>query len=369
MRIIEKLYKGETPLYPIETICDPQKALFIDIETTGLKKETTSLYMIGCGHYTAEGFMTLLLFGESCDDEPDLLLRFKNLLAGFTTLLHFNGNKFDIPYLQYKADIYGISDLFHSMEQVDIYRLCAPLRYLLFPDSMRQKAIESFLNISRDDMYNGGELIDVYKEYTITNDPGALELLVTHNREDVLGMHRMLPILYYLDLKDAPLCYKSSRINIYKDLNGEECKEMIFDYTTSVYFPKSFSAKTETMYVRASADTGNISIRLAVYTGEMRFYFENYRDYCYIPSEDRVIPRSMASSLPKGQYCKATRENCFQKVTGEFLKQPCDIFTPVLRTSYKDRKKYFRIPEEFEKEAAEQFGRKLINIFFTMKRR
>ena len=48
MQVIEKLYKGYSPLYPLNCFCDSKKALFIDIETTGLKKETTSLYLIGC---------------------------------------------------------------------------------------------------------------------------------------------------------------------------------------------------------------------------------------------------------------------------------------------------------------------------------
>ena len=369
MQIIDRLYENYTPLYPIDKFCEPKKALFIDIETTGLSKESTSLYLIGCGYYCDDGFMTRLFFADSTSEEYEILLLFRDFIASYTHLFHFNGSKFDIPYLLYKADKYDITGLFDGISSVDVYRLCKPLRYLLFPGSMRQKAIESFLDIAREDKYNGGELIEVYRHYEGSNNEADLELLITHNREDVLGMHLIMPILYYLDFRDAPLSYVDYRINSYIDYNGAGCEEVIFEYTTPLSFPKSFVAKTESMYVKVSAKTGRILIRLPIYQGNMKLFFENYRDYCYIPEEDTAILKSIATTLPRDRYIKATKEKCYQNVSGRFLKQPSNIFTPVLRPAYKDKKKYFKFPECFKKEAAEQFGRELINVFFTMKKR
>ena len=369
MQVFEKLYEGMGPLYPIEQFCDRNSALFIDIETTGLKKETTSLYLIGCGYYTPEGFMTRLLFADTPDEEKELLIRFYEDLSSFTHLFHFNGTGFDIPYLQYKAAIYDLGDLFEGITQVDIYKLVKPLRYLLFADTMRQKAIESFLDVDRVDTFGGGELIEVYRDYTISKNEDDLQKLVTHNLEDVVGMHRIMPILYYLSFRDAPLSFEGYRTNTYTDLYGDEHEEIILSYSTELTFPRSFCAKTESMYVKASAENKKILIRLPIYTEDMKIFFDNYRDYFYIPDEDTVILRSIGQSLPKGSYVKATKETCYRKVSGKFVKQPSDIFTPVVRTSYKDKKKYFLFPDCFKKEAADEFGRELINVFFTMKRR
>ncbi len=369
MQIIDKFYENVYPLYPMDRFCDISKALFIDIETTGLKKETTSLYLIGCGYYRDNGFMTKLFFADSESEESLIIQLFQEHMSHYTHLFHFNGSKFDIPYLEYKARSYGIYDLFDSFEQIDVYSMCKPLRYLLFPSSMRQKAIEDFLGIKREDKYGGGELIEVYKRYESDNNDDDLKLLITHNREDVLGMHLIMPILFYLDFRDAPVKYEDYRINRYRDYNGDECEEVIFRYKTSLVFPRSFIAKTETMYVKVSAQTGDISIRLPLYTGTMKIFFDNYRDYCYLPDEDTALLRSIAQTLPKDRYVKATKEKCYQNVTGSFLKQPSGIFTPVLRTSYKDKKKYFKFPESFKKEAAEEFGRQLIDVFFAMKHR
>ena len=369
MQIIDRLYEGLSCNHPIEGFCDPQKALFIDIETTGLKKETTSLYLIGCGYYTKNGFMTRLFFADDKSEEYDIMTEFIKLAKGFSHLFHFNGYKFDIPYLQYKATLHNIDGMFDNLVQVDIYRLCKPLRYLLFCDSMRQKAIEDFLGIRREDRYGGGELIEVYERYTRSRNPEDLELLITHNREDVLGMHLIMPVLSYLDLKDAPLVFEDYDVNGYTDYNGNELEEIILRYKTTVILPKSFVAKTESMYVKYAHESGNIMIRLPIIRGEMKLYFEDYRDYCYIPDEDTAIPRSLAEALPKGSYKKATRDTCYRKVTGSFIKQPSAVFEPVLKTSFKDKRKYFKFPDSFNKEAAEIFGRELINIFFVMKKR
>lgn len=369
MQIIEKLYSGFAPLYPTDRFCDTDKALFIDIETTGLKKETTSLYLIGCGFYTDEGFMTRLFFADNESEEYDILQAFSLMIRDFTHMFHYNGLKFDIPYLEYKAGIHNINGLFDGIIQIDIYKLIKPLRYLLFSDTMRQKAVESFLCIDREDRYNGGELIDVYKRYTVTSGSDDLSALITHNREDVLGMHRIMPILYYLDLRNAPLEYKGYRINRYSDYSGEEHEEVIFTYSVPLSFPKSFSARTESMFIKASSSDRTISIRLPLISGNMKLYFDNYRDYCYLPDEDTAILRQIAQTLPRESYVKATKETCYQRVSGQFLKQPCSIFSPVLRTSYKDKKKYFAFPDSFKKEAADEFGRELLNVFFTMKKR
>ncbi len=369
MQIIEKTYPGVTPLYQLDRICDPASALFIDIETTGLVRETTSLYLIGCGSYTSQGFETRLFFADNRSEESDILQAFADMIQDYTHLLHFNGLKFDIPYLKYKADKYDIRNIFEGITQVDIYKLCKPLRYLLFPDSMRQKAIETFLGIKRDDIYTGGELIDVYLDYEKSPNDEALRDLITHNREDVLGMHYILPILTYLDLKDAPLCYRGYRINSYTDYSGCECEEVIFEYSVNAVFTRSFSAKTRTMYVKFTADDNFLQIRLPIYKGEMKIYFDNYRDYFYLPDEDTAILKTLGMLLPADRHIKATRETCYRKVSGRFLKQPDSLFTPVLRCDLKDKKKYFRFPEDFKEEAAEDFGRSLLNIFFTMKKR
>ena len=68
---------------------------------------------------------------------------------------------------------------------------------------MKQKAIEAFLGIDRKDMYSGGELIDVYRQYLRTHEKGLYDLLVLHNADDLKGMPSILPILSYADMMEG----------------------------------------------------------------------------------------------------------------------------------------------------------------------
>lgn len=367
MQILEDILTDNPPLTDITEFCPKDKILFIDIETTGLKKETTSLYLIGCGYYKGNDFYTKLFFADSEDEEAMILSAFLDFLKGYTHLFHFNGNKFDIPYLNYKAKKFNLGDIFENITQVDVYSLIKPLRFLLFPTSMRQKVVEDFLKITREDMFNGGELIEVYKRYTKTRNENDFKALITHNKEDVIGMHKILPILSYLDLENAHLCFESFSINEYCDYLGVPQKEVLLTYRHNCSIPKSFVTKTDTMFVKVSATDGKVIIRLPIYEGTMKLFFENYRDYYYIPEKDCCMIKELCGTLPKKSYQKATRDTCYQKVEGTFVKQPCKIFNPSFKTDYKDKASYFRFPEDFDTDKRDSFGDELIQVFFHMK--
>lgn len=70
---------------------------------------------------------------------------------------------------------------------------------------MKQKSIEQFLGVHREDKYNGGQLIDVYREYLHTHEKFLFDLLILHNADDLRGMPSILPILNYADLFESDL--------------------------------------------------------------------------------------------------------------------------------------------------------------------
>ena len=73
---------------------------------------------------------------------------------------------------------------------------------------LKQKSIEGFLHISREDQYSGGQLIEVYQEYLKTREQSLLSLLLLHNEDDLKGMPALLPVLSYPDFfsQDFSLC-------------------------------------------------------------------------------------------------------------------------------------------------------------------
>ena len=114
---------------------------------------------------------------ESKEEEASVLAAFLQELSHFQTVISFNGIGFDIPYLKNKCQKYGLAHPFDEKTYIDIYKEVSALKFLLKLPNYKQKTIETFLNINRDDVFSGGELIEVYENYLKTKDNQALFFL------------------------------------------------------------------------------------------------------------------------------------------------------------------------------------------------
>lgn len=165
----------------------PQDILFFDIETTGFSARSACVYLIGCAYLTTNGWETRQFFAETPDDEADVLQQFFSFAASFPVMVHFNGTTFDVPFLQTRAKKFGLSFVPASVQH-DIYKKISPYKNLLHLPGCRQKQLEEFIGIHREDHFNGGELIELYHSYTRQPTKELLDILLLHNREDLEGM-------------------------------------------------------------------------------------------------------------------------------------------------------------------------------------
>ena len=188
-----------TSSYPLDRLGDPKQLLFFDIETTGFSALSCTVYLIGCLFRAEDGFSMIQWFAETRADEKQVIEAFFSFLSDFQTLVHFNGDMFDIPFLKQRAKALRIPAPFEALESVDIYRKIKPFKQHLKLENLKQKTIERFLSIDREDLYSGGDLIPVYQEYGKTRDNDLLHLLLLHNEDDLKGMPSLLPILFYPD--------------------------------------------------------------------------------------------------------------------------------------------------------------------------
>ena len=85
---------------------------------------------------------------------------------------------------------------------------------------MKQKSIEQFLGVHREDKYNGGQLIEVYRDYLHTHEKSLFDLLILHNADDLRGMPSILPILNYADLFESDFTLCSHKLYSYTDEAG-----------------------------------------------------------------------------------------------------------------------------------------------------
>ena len=345
-----KIIKKELPLlkagYDLGADYTIEQSLFLDIETTGFSAASSSLYLIGCVYKHLETFHMIQWFAESPDEECLILQEFFSFSKVYKQLIHFNGNRFDVPYLTQKAAQYGLTEPFDSMDAIDLYKRVVPYKHFLKLPDCRQKTIETFLNISRDDVYNGGELIKIYKKYTADPDQDLFELMIQHNADDLSGLVCLLPILSYCDLFFKPIKVKKVQANYYKDFNGDKKQEILMKLSLPSALPVAISYGNNNCYFSASGNEG--TLKVPIFDEELKYYYSNYKDYYYLPAEDMSLHKSVASFVSKEHRIAATAQTCYTRKRSLYLPQWEVVFEPFFKRDYNDSEYFFELTDEFK---------------------
>ena len=322
-----------------------ENALFFDIETTGFSPASTFVYLIGCARRVENQIIIDQYFAESKEDEIRILQYFLKLMEQYKTLITFNGIGFDIPYLKAKCEHYQLAETFADKEYLDLFKIVSSLKFLLKLPNYKQKSIEAFLGIERKDTFSGGELIQVYEEYVKHRSENQMFFLKQHNYEDVLGMLDLLPILSYKNFFMGGFSITDIASNTYRDFEGNEQKELIFTLKNDIAVPKRVSYCYQDFYLICNEKISKLSVHL--YEGELKFFFENYKDYFYLPVEDIAIHKDVASFVNKDYRKKATASTCYTRKTSLFLPQCQPVIKPFFCKNYKDKVTYFELSDEF----------------------
>lgn len=375
MICIEKALTQPLPS-DIYTIGAPEDVLFFDIETTGLSARSAGLYLIGILTYTADAFIakgshtasssdeaqipaipsahstasaptrdataslhtsaaegghwTLLqYFCEDVADEPAVLQAFFELLRTKKTLISYNGDGFDIPFLRHILEQYGLPYSFDAVESFDLFKKFRPLKHLLNLPDLKLKSCERFLGIDREDRFTGGELIEVYFEWQKTKAPALLDTLLLHNAEDIANLPNLLPLLRYRSLPHSDFQLRAHE--------RDECT-IHLHYLSALTLPKPMDLRGDFWALHAEGSAVELYVQL--FEGERKLFFADFEHYYYLPAEDQVIHQSLAEFVDRSARKKACARNCYQRVSGCFLPECSEVYTPALRAEYRDKLRY-----------------------------
>ena len=301
--------------------------LYFDIETTGLSAANSSLYLIGCCFFDGRDWQLVQWFGESMSDEAALLRAFFGELPRFSRLVHYNGTGFDIPYLKNCARQYRIPHRFGQIESLDLFRTARHLNRILGLENYRQKTVEQFFDLGRQDKKSGGELIGQYLAYMESRDETLLPELLLHNAEDVANLPRLHAALSAYDsLTDA--AYLLSR-------RATDDQLTLTLTLPGRHFPKPIGTAAGCVSFRLEVDS--LTIGLPLVKGELKHFFSDYRDYWYLPEEDIAIHQKVAQFVDRTRRVRATAATCYTKSSGCFFEQPAAILTPDFQETYRGK--------------------------------
>lgn len=318
-----------------------EKILYFDIETTGLSADTSSLYLIGCLYYRDAAWHILQWFADDYQSEAALLTSFFSFMKEFDILVHYNGSGFDLPYLQKKCRQHRLSFSFDKIQSLDIYKELFPYKKLFSLPDFKQKTLEKALGIYRKDTYDGGQLIHVYVEYIhkkLKQEDGCsecLSLLLLHNKEDLEGLFGCSVLLLppRLERRDA-------------------ATELSYQLTLPYALEKPLLLEKEGLSLQIENNIGILT--LLPFTGELKYFYRDYKNYYYLPLEDTAIHKSIAEYVDRAYRERAKASNCYSKRKSRFLPVPsADFFpeeVPLFYQTYRDKTAWFEVTEEFLKD-------------------
>ncbi|MFI3176796.1 MAG: ribonuclease H-like domain-containing protein [Eubacteriales bacterium] len=349
MKVFDNVLPNLEITYPINGDLPLEEFLFIDIETTGFTAAHSELYLIGVIYYKETEFHLLQWFAQSPQEEQAILEEFLNFVEPYIHLVHFNGNQFDIPYLMNKCEQYQLSHSLGQKAGLDLYKQILPYKKFLKLTNCKQRTLEEYLSIDRTDVYNGGELIDCYREYVEAPSDQQLNMLLLHNAEDVLGLLLLLPILAYADLTaEGAFSVKKVQANSHKDINGVTRQELLIHISVKQPLPVAISSSKGGCYFSASDTSGYIKVPLL--TKELKYFYANYGDYYYLPDEDVAIHKNLATYVNSKNRQKALASNCYTRKESKYLPQYDTFVKPFFKESYQSKELYFEMTDELKRE-------------------
>lgn len=180
------------------------KGCVFDIETTGFQAKSGRAKVILTAMLvpTEHGVRVTQFLAENSYEEDRVIAKTMEFLAaeGVDYLITFNGTTFDVPFMRDRIEALHLPYEL-NMYNLDLYSFLK--RYSVLPqhlESMSQKSIEYHYGLSKDrqDVINGAQSVKLYFEYMTTHDGMTEKIILTHNREDVVQLYKLLKAAGYL---------------------------------------------------------------------------------------------------------------------------------------------------------------------------
>jgi uncharacterized protein len=167
---------------------NPQQALFLDIETTGLSGGTgTWVFLIGIGWLEEKQFRMRQYFMRRPMEERAMLSHLARTAANYPALITFNGKMFDLPLIQSRQTLTGFKHINPAMH-LDLLQFARIFWKKRLSSRALRSIEENILGFKRSDDIPGYEIPAVYFEYLKQGETKRLKKVFQHNVLDILSM-------------------------------------------------------------------------------------------------------------------------------------------------------------------------------------
>jgi len=164
--------------------------LFLDTETSGLGGGTgTFAFMIGLGYFERSAFRVEQLFIHNPAEEASMLTELIRIVSGFKAVLTYNGKTFDIPLLNNRYILNGLSTPFSDLIHIDLLQITRKIWSNRFSSRSLGNLENQLLGFFRSGEEVPGWLVpQLYFDYLLNQDPRPLLGVFYHNQIDILSL-------------------------------------------------------------------------------------------------------------------------------------------------------------------------------------
>lgn len=168
---------------------DFERVVFLDTETTGLAGGTgTYVFLVGLGYFHGDEFWVDQFFMDDYGQERAMLAAMADVLAGFDTLVTFNGKTFDWPLLQTRYSLARQPLPLADPRHLDmLYPSRRVWRERLGSCSLSSLEA-SVLGVRRQTDVPSWLIPGIYFDYVRERDAGPLRPVFAHNEQDILSL-------------------------------------------------------------------------------------------------------------------------------------------------------------------------------------
>jgi len=168
-----------------ELVRTPERAVFVDTETTGLSGNM--VFLLGTMRVSGDDVILTQVFARDYSEEPALLAEWVRLLGDSAMIVSFNGKAFDLPLLRDRFAVHGLS-LPEEPVHVDLLHHARRRWRGVLPDCRLQTLEWRVCGRRRVGDIPGAEIPAVYHRFVRTGEPRDILTVFHHNALDLITL-------------------------------------------------------------------------------------------------------------------------------------------------------------------------------------
>lgn len=313
--------------------------IYFAITTTGSDPRMSHMITAGLAYEENEKLIFRQETLEKPADELALLKRLADMLRN--TGGNIISTTSDIQYIKSKYSFYRLSDPLLGRKTVYLEDMLKTAGC----SGNDRYAYESRIGFERNSILNGSVFPGEYTEYLLTDRKDILEELISHNTDDLKSL---AAICRYVSASDP---FTPENIIIYSAIENDDILTIRFSLADTPAAKEGIELRgavrtpegTLGYSVCACCNTGEF--KCEALHGELRFYFENYKDYYYLPMEGRAVHKSVGQFVDPAYRKRARKETAFEPYQGDFYPDFSSGIKPCFKNSPDDPVSFFRLSD------------------------